>query len=104
MRAVRPADLVPFAGCDRVSLVNLGQDAVGRVVGDSRQHASLPIQPDQCPSPFQRATMDEELADVLASFGVAASRAINFHVVNSPVRAIIPSPRVVNRTPFSTRP
>ncbi|SOE87756.1 hypothetical protein SAMN05446935_8413 [Burkholderia sp. YR290] len=48
--------------------------------------------------PFQRATMDEELADVLASFGVAASRAINFHVVNSPVRAIIPSPRVVNRT------
>ena len=103
MRAVRPADLAPFAGCDRASLVNLGQDALGRVVGDSRQHASLPIQPDQCP-PFQRATMDEELADVLASFGVAASRAINFHVVNSPVRAIIPSPRVVNRTPFSTRP
>ncbi|GJH02852.1 hypothetical protein [Paraburkholderia terrae] len=103
MRAVRPADLAPFAG-DRASLVNLGQDAVGRVVGDSRQHASLPIQPDQCPSPFQRSTMDEELADVLASFGVAASQVINFHVVNSPVRAIIPSPRVVNRTPFSTRP
>jgi hypothetical protein len=46
--AVWLADLEPLAGWDGASRACLGQDAFRRVVADSRQHASLRIQPDEC--------------------------------------------------------